>query len=160
MTTLYGALRPLEEAELRKIHEASLTILEKGGAYVEHDRVLEYLAQAGHRVDKDRKVVRFSGDRVEQLLFTFRGNLNRRLRGKTLSVSVDCGAMQVYNFETGRPRPVRMRDLIDVPRLADALEHVDEAGTLVMVPDMPDRLWDFYDHRYAWIYTSKTGAAG
>lgn len=160
MTSLYGALRPFEEAQLRKIHQASLTILEKAGAYIAHDGVLEYLAEAGYRVDKTRKIVRFPADKVEHLLMTFRGNLNRRLRGETISVSVDCGAQQVYDYATGRPRPVRMRDLIDVARLTDALEHIDEAGTLVMVPDMPPPLWDLYNHRYAWTYTRKTGGGG
>ena len=160
MTSLYGTLRPFEEAQLHKIHRASLTILEKAGAYVAHDKVLDYLADAGYCVDKDRKIIRFPGDMVEQLLTTFRGNLNRRLRGETLSVSIDSGAQHVYDYDTGRPRPVKMCDLIDVPRLADALEHIDEAGTLVMLPDMPPQLCDLYDHRYAWTYTHKTGGGG
>lgn len=160
MTSLYGALRPFEEAQLRKIHEASLTILEKAGAHVAHDQVLDHLAQAGYDVDKDKKLVRFQGNKVEELLASFRGNLNRRLRTDTISVSVDAGGQNVYDHATGRPRPVKMRDLIDVARLTDALEHVDEAGTLVMVPDMPPQLWDLYDHRYAWTYTHKTGGGG
>ena len=41
MTSSYGVLRPFEEAQLCKIHQASLTILEKGGAYVAHDTVLD-----------------------------------------------------------------------------------------------------------------------
>jgi len=160
MTSLYGALRPFEEAQLRKIHEASLTILEKAGAYVAHEQALDCLAKAGYQIDRDKRIVRFQGDRVEKLLATFRGDLNRRLRTDTISVSVDAGGQKVYDYATGRPRPVKMRDLIDVARVANALEHVDEAGTLVMVPDMPPQLWDLYDHRYAWTYTHKTGGGG
>jgi trimethylamine---corrinoid protein Co-methyltransferase len=160
MTSLYGALRPFEEAQLRKIHHASLTILEKAGAYVAHDAVLDCLAQAGYQVDRGRRIVRFAGDQVEHVLTTCHGDLNRGLRGDTMSVSVDCGGQQVYDYPTGRPRPVKMRDLIDVARIADGLEYIDEAGTLVMVPDMPPQLWDLYDHRYAWTYTSKTGGGG
>jgi trimethylamine--corrinoid protein Co-methyltransferase len=160
MASLYGTLRPFEESQLRKIHEASLTILEKAGAFIAHDKVLEHLVDAGYRVDKDQKLVRFPSDRVEQLLTGFSGDLNRTLRGQTLSVSVDSGAQQVYDYDTGRPRPVEMRDLIDAPRVADALEHIDEAGTLVMVPDMPPQLWDLYNHRYAWNYTHKIGGGG
>ena len=146
MTSLYGTLGPFEESQLRKIHEASLTILEKAGAFVAHDQVLEHLADAGYRVDKDRKLVRFQSDRVEQLLTGFSGDLNRRPRGQTLSVSVDSGAQDVYDYDTGQPRPVEMRDLVDAPLVTDALEHIDEAGTLVMVPDMPAQLWDLYNH--------------
>ena len=160
MTSLYGILRPFEESQLRQIHQASLTILEKAGAYVAHDRVLDYLAAAGYHVDRAKKLVRFPGDRVEALLTSFRGDLNRRLRGDTISVSVDAGGQNVYDYATGRPRPSRMQDLIDAARLADALEHVDEAGTLVMASDMPPQLWDLYHHRYAWTYTHKSGGGG
>ncbi len=160
MTSFYGALRPFEDTQLRKIHQASLTILEKAGAYVAHPRALEHLAVAGYRVDLAARRVWFAGDRVEELLMNFRGNLNRRLAGPTLSVSMDCGAQQIYDYASGRPRPVVFQDLADVARLADGLEHVDEAGTLVMQPDMPPSLWDLYDHRYAWAYTSKAGGGG
>lgn len=157
---MYGALNPFARSDLRKIHDASLVILEKAGAFVAHDRVLDCLDAAGWRVDRDQQIVRFDGDRIEHLLTTFRGDLNRKLRGTTLSVSIDSGAQAAYDFATRRNRPVEMRDLVDVPRLADGLEHVDEAGTLVMVPDMPPPLWDLYNHRYAWTYTRKTGGGG
>jgi trimethylamine--corrinoid protein Co-methyltransferase len=137
MASLYGTLRPFEDSQLRKIHEASLTILENAGAFIAHDEVLERLADAGYPVNKDQKLVRFPSDSVEQLLTGFSGDLNRTPRGETLSVSIDSGAQNIYDYDTGRPRPVTMRDLIDAPRVADALEHIDEAGTLVMVPDMP-----------------------
>ena len=117
MASLYGSLSPFDESQLRKIHEASLTILEKAGAFVAHDKVLEHLADAGYPVDKDRKLVRFPSDRVEQLLTGFSGDLNRRLRGQTLSVSVDSGAQNVYDYDTGRPRAAVMRDLINAARV-------------------------------------------
>ena len=160
MASLYGSLKPFHNNELRRIHEASLSILEKAGAYVDHHTVLDRLAAAGHRVDHARKTVRFRPDQVEALLTSFRGDLNRNLRGETLSVSVDCGTQKIYCYKTGRPRPAEMADLIDVARMADALDHIDEAGTLVMVPDIPPQLTDLYDHRYAWTYTHKTGGGG
>ena len=69
---------------------------------------------------------------VEQLLTTFRGSLDRKVRQETISVSADCGSQRVYDHDAGRSRPVAMRDLIDVARVTDAPEHVDEAGTLVI----------------------------
>jgi trimethylamine---corrinoid protein Co-methyltransferase len=160
MTSLYGALKPFATEQLRCIHEASLTILERAGAYVGHQGVLDRLQAAGYPIDRERKRVRFPADRVEQVLRDFKGDLDRHPRRETISVSMDSGSQQVYDYTSGRPRPVTMHDLIDVPRLADALEHVDEAGTLVMHPDMPPQLWDLYDHRFAWTYTSKTGGGG
>ena len=46
MASLYGVLNPFAPSELRKIHQASLTILEKAGAFVAHDRTLDCLAAA------------------------------------------------------------------------------------------------------------------
>ncbi|NQU12275.1 trimethylamine methyltransferase family protein [bacterium] len=160
MASLYGALNPFAPSDLRKIHHASLAILDQAGAFVAHEPTLDCLAAAGWRIDRDRQIVRFDGDRVEHLLTAFRGDLNRGPRRETLSVSVDSGSQAVYDYATRRHRPVGMRDLVDVPRLADGLEHVDEAGTLVMVPDMPPPLWDLFNHRYAWTYTRKTGGGG
>ena len=107
MTSLYGALRPFEEAQLRQIHQASLTILEKAGAYVAHDGVLDHLAEAGYLVDRDRKLVRFQDDRVEELLTTFRGNLNRRLRGDTITRSASTPADRTsMTTPPGAPGPL------------------------------------------------------
>lgn len=46
----------------------------------------------------------------------------------------------VWDFRLGRARPTEPRDMVDMPRLVQALPHIDGAGTLVAPNDIPGTL--------------------
>jgi trimethylamine--corrinoid protein Co-methyltransferase len=61
-------LRVLNPAEIEKLHEATLDILEEPGITISHSRMLEKMAQAGAKVDAVNARVRFPRAMVDELL--------------------------------------------------------------------------------------------
>ncbi|MBV5335612.1 hypothetical protein JZU48_00895, partial [bacterium] len=71
--------------------------------------------------------------------------------------SADCGAQHIWDYATRRARPVVARDFADVPRLVQALKHIDAAGTLVHAMEVPPQVADMIAYRHMWNHTEKKG---
>ena len=63
---MHNLLKLLSSSQVRKIHEASMAILEKVGVVFEEERALELFGNAGASVNNE--VVRLSSGMVEDLL--------------------------------------------------------------------------------------------
>ena len=61
-------LRALSDAEVEKLHEKTLELLEKVGVYVKHEEAIAVLKKAGARVDEASGRVRFPAAMVRELL--------------------------------------------------------------------------------------------
>ena len=156
--SLWGQLDPWNEKDLERIHQASLQILEKTGVQVENDTILDILDSTGAHVDRDRRVVKFDAARVQERLDKAPGSWDRHAGTPgPFSVSADCGSSFVWDYNTRRPRAVVPRDLIDAPRLVQALEHIDEVGNLVFTAEIPAVVLDLIAYRQLWNHTEKKG---
>ena len=78
---LYGQLNPWTDDDLGRIHRTSLQILERTGVQVQHDEVLEILEATDAKVDRDRRVVRFPADMVEDRMRNASGSWDRVKKG-------------------------------------------------------------------------------
>ncbi len=158
---LYGQLNPWTDDDLARIHKASLRILERTGVQVQHDEVLDILENSDAVVDRDRRVVRFPGDVVEDRMRNSPGSWDRRKGGPgRFSVSVDSGGDKIWDYRTRRPRPSEPRDLVDVPRVVQAMDNIDEAGNLVRLAEIPPNVEDLILYRHMWNHTEKRGGGG
>jgi trimethylamine--corrinoid protein Co-methyltransferase len=184
---LYGQLNPWTDDDLGRIHRTSLQILERIGVQVQHDDVLEILEATDAKVDRDRRVVRFPADMVEDRMRNAPGSWDRVKKGispisrdqpsmdaffpgvgqkldlspfSRFSVSVDSGGEKIWDYRTRRPRSSTPRDLVDVPRLVQAMENIDEAGNLVRFAAIPPNVEDLVLYRHMWNHTEKTGGGG
>ena len=63
----------LSEDDITRIHEATLTILERVGVEVPHEDMLTRFADAGARVDRGRKRVLIPAALVDECLHLFEG---------------------------------------------------------------------------------------
>ena len=161
MPTLHGRLAPWEPEDLQLLHEAALAILEKTGVRVDDVAVLEALEADGARVDHAGRIVRFDPVMVEERMRHAPGSWDRGAASPgEFSVSADCGAANVWDCLTRAPRPATVRDLVDVPRLVQALPHIDAAGALVFVPELPTEVCDLFLYRHMWQHTDKQGGGG
>jgi len=161
MATLHGLLRPWSDEELQSIHQASLSLLETTGVYVASDDVVDILQATDAKVDRDSRIVRFPRDMVEWRLQNAPGCWDRRVGAVgRFSVTADCGASMVWDYDLRRPRATRPSDLVDVPRLVQALPHIDGAGALVACDEIPAGLRDLIYCRNRMIHCRKGGGGG
>ncbi len=160
MPGLYGRLEPFTDADYRRLHEATLSILEKVGLYVDHHEVLERSKLAGARVDFDTKIVKFPGDLIECNLKNCKNSLDRRPRPKTMRFSCDGGSGFVHDYESGKRRGATVKDLQDFCRLLDALENIDETSFPIFPSEVPYLMLDLVINRHTWANTFKGGGGG
>jgi len=133
-------LRLLSEDDLKKIHSASLRILETTGMLVDHDGARDLLEAAGAKIDHQKGQVRFPPELVEEKLkliprqqvyygrtteydFTLSrdGDIYARVAG---------GATGYIDLTSGEHRRAQLADWKEFVTLADALPNIHAIATL------------------------------
>jgi len=122
----------LEQDELERIHEATLTLLEQTGIYATSQRFLGQCAQLGLKVEGER--VYFPRDLVAKALAAAPSKFSTWGRDKKYEIK--WGEKKAYNHtcvgtpfildqQNGEKRDVLLQDLEDFVRVADALPNTD-----------------------------------
>lgn len=128
-----GQYRPLAEADVQRVHEAALQVLERTGVEVVESECRDILGAAGARLDKGRDRVFLSRELVEGalkqanrdvVLYSQNGRTDLHLRGKRVHLGTGGAAVQVLDPETGLARESRLRDLYDIGRLVETLDNI------------------------------------
>ncbi|NIM05253.1 MAG: trimethylamine methyltransferase, partial [Armatimonadetes bacterium] len=126
-----GRYKPLTEEEVERIHETSMSVFEDIGLEVNNKAARHLFQQAGARVDGDR--VTFSREMVMELIgkAPSRVNLCGRdsrhdlaLESKRVHLGTGGTALNILDIHTAEKRPATVRDMADLARLCDALDHV------------------------------------
>lgn len=136
----------LEEAQIRRLHAAALTILERTGVVVPHRETLSRLAEAGAVVDPAAQRVRLPPEVVESLV----AGATRRfsLYGRDVSRKAVFGsgcrnynsiAGEAYWIDRpgGRRRFCTLEDVAAAARCADGLEHITMVGAMADPHELP-----------------------
>ena len=141
----------LSKDEVIQVHKAALEILGNPGIKVQHDEALDILRRGGAEVSEADQIARIPPHLVEYALnhaprfFTLCGRDPKHdLKSGTGEVSFSSGhgATFVIDFETGERRPATKKDLEDVVRLHDALEHTHLIFPEVYPQDVPPKALD------------------
>jgi len=130
-----GLYKPLLEKDIETIHNASLTILEKTGVTYESglDDTLEMLQKAGATIDHDRARIYFPrGLIMEQaekaparvVLYGRREENDLDLTENQVHMGTGGAAIKILDLETGECRASRLRDIYQIGRLVDGLNHI------------------------------------
>jgi len=130
-----GIYKPLAENDVERIHEASLTILEKTGFTYESglDGTLVMLASAGAHVDGEASRIYFPRDLVmaqtarapaRVTLYSRDGRNDLDLTGDKVHLGTGGAAVNILDLETGDLRPSTLNDLYQLGRLVDRLENI------------------------------------
>jgi trimethylamine--corrinoid protein Co-methyltransferase len=135
-----GQYQPLTEEQVRRIHEASLNVLQQTGIRVDNEEVLALFCKAGASVDGNRvriphAMVEEAVDKVpSQVLLAGRDPAHDLLlEDKRVYAGTGGSPTQVLDPGAETVRPGTLSDLADIVRLADALEHVD----FIVIPLYP-----------------------
>jgi trimethylamine--corrinoid protein Co-methyltransferase len=142
-----GQYKPLAEADVQRIHQAALTVLERTGVEVLESECRHVLGYAGARVDKAQDRVFFPRRMVEQalagvnrecVLYSKDGRTDLHLRGKRVHLGTGGAAVHVLDLETGRLRESTVRDLYDIGRLVETLDNIHFYLRPVVARDVPN----------------------
>ena len=136
----------LTDDQIRKIHEASLAILDRVGVVVPHKETVARLSDRGARVDDDGQRVRLPADLVDWAL----GACGKQftLYGRDLSKTAEFGVgKRNYNSAAGQAswlespggtrRYAALADVATATRLGDALDAITMPGAMADPYELP-----------------------
>jgi len=144
-------IRFLSRSDVEAIHAASLEVLEGTGVLVKNPHAVELLEEAGCRIES--QVVHMPSSLVEECLKKAPSSIGLHLRDGDGSLQVggdnviyNPGSAAIYfiDRDTGEMRRALSRDLFQLVRLVDALEHVHAQSTAIVPEDVPEAISDLY----------------
>jgi trimethylamine---corrinoid protein Co-methyltransferase len=142
-----STLTLMSDDDIRAIHQATVDILGTCGVLIENRRMLDFLAERGLPVDRERGIVQFPAQRVADALasvprrfdvFNREGALAFTLGDGTPRVAAGHNAVFWVDSETGETRASTVADVALCARLCEQLEQIDMIGIPVMPQDVPD----------------------
>jgi trimethylamine--corrinoid protein Co-methyltransferase len=128
-----------------KIHELSLRILDEIGIPIQSERAIEILEAAGCRIDRSSDKVFIPKDVVMKALkaavprfslYDRSGTNEIPIGGDTVAFMSGAAAIRVKDLD-GTYRSPTLKDLSDMTRMQDSLEHIDVVHELVEPGDAP-----------------------
>jgi trimethylamine--corrinoid protein Co-methyltransferase len=162
-------LELLEPADLDRIVDEGMTILEQVGVFVENQEALGLLGDSGAKVDPSQNRVHIPRDLVEKCLKTAPVHIQvydrdgvLRLDLKDDNVHFDPGsaALRIFDPALGKPRDALTADLVRLVRLVEELPHFKAQSTAVISSDVPKDIGDRYRLLIALSYGTKPVVTG
>ena len=135
--------------DCRRIHEATLTLLEKTGVEVRYQPALDAFAAAGARVDGTR--VRFDRGLVEKALESAPRTWEVRSRGRDEVIVLEDGksyfgtgsdCIYVRDPESGERRRITNADIEGLAALSELLPNIDFVMSMGLPGDVPQEVDD------------------
>jgi trimethylamine--corrinoid protein Co-methyltransferase len=141
-----NATQLVDKDGFKRIHEASLDILETVGIRIYSQAALELLKEHGARVDKEKMVARIPRDLVQKSIQSAPKEYNLHARNPKYDLLMDgshlyftfdgCG-VQTIDLDSGKRRAARKQDIVDCARLANILPGVGYFTPSVAPQDVP-----------------------
>jgi trimethylamine--corrinoid protein Co-methyltransferase len=157
-------LRILGDKDIERIHEASLTVLEKTGIKVWEPKAVKLLSDAGANVDETTGRVRFPRELVKASLRNAPKEFTLAGRSKEHDLRLEAGksyfgtlgtAPLIIDLETKVRRTAIKKDLINLSKIADALEGPRYFHTMVTPSDVRPMVADLHRWDTVFRHTAK-----
>ena len=159
-----GQYKPLSQRDIERIHEASLTVLERTGIEVMPSECRELLRAAGAKVDDSANRVFLPRQMVKKALSCAPKTV--RLYGRDPKHDMVLGDTRVYmgtggaavkvlDLESGATRESTLQDVALFGRMADALDNIHFYLRACVARDIPVELLDINTYYAAAVNTTK-----
>ena len=157
-------LEVLTPEEARKIHDATLWIIEHVGVRFPSRRALEIWEANGATVDHDKKIVRAKPQLIEDalkkcppkyILAARDPQQDCSLDGNHVYLGTDGCGVEVIDIETGQKRTSCLSDVRDISRVADATEEVGFHWVPVSAQDTPVEARGLHEIKAVWENSTK-----
>jgi trimethylamine---corrinoid protein Co-methyltransferase len=157
-------LEILTPAEVKKIHDATLHIIEHVGVRFPSKRALEIWQANGATVDFERKIICVKPQIIEDALkkappiYHLAARDSRQdlpLDGNHVFVGTDGCGVEVIDIQTGQRRMSKLSDVRDISRIADDTEEVAFHWVPVSAQDMPAETRGLHEIKAIWENSTK-----
>jgi len=155
--------RRLTDEQCRKLHHASLEILERTGVRLYHQPAIDVLRDAGVRVSEGNRV-RIPPVLIERALETVpreivlydrHGNPALHLGGYRNYFGTGSDCLNIVDHRTGQRRKPVLQDVVEGITLCDALPGIDFVMSMFLPTDVPDVATDRYQMAVMLSHTTK-----
>ena len=162
-----GQYKPLTDEEVRRIHEASLAVLERTGVRVDEPEALALFKEAGANVRENR--VRLSQSLVEDAIDQAASKVvlagrdpqhDLILEDARVHIGTGGAALQVLDLETGEIRKALLSDVGDMARIVDALDNIHFFLIPIYPTDLPEDQVEISKYYASLANTTKHVQAG
>jgi trimethylamine--corrinoid protein Co-methyltransferase len=159
-----GQYRPLKEKDVSRIHEASLTVLERTGIEVFPSEAREIFREAGARIDESTNRVFIPPAMAEDALASARNEVvlygrdpkhTITLGGKRVYMGTGGAAVKVLDLKTQHVRESTLADVANIGRLVDALDNIHFYLRACVARDIPSEQLDLNTYYAALTNTTK-----
>jgi trimethylamine---corrinoid protein Co-methyltransferase len=153
----------LSEEQVRRIHWASLEILERFGARVHLQEAVDLLRGGGAEV-RDGNLVRVPCGMVERafatvprrvVLYDRAGQPAMRLEGQRCFYGPGSDCLHIVDHRTGDRRKPVLQDVVDGTVVCDALPDIDFIMSMVLPTDVDQAVADAYQARAMLSHAAK-----
>jgi trimethylamine--corrinoid protein Co-methyltransferase len=157
-------LSVLSPDEVRKIHNATLEVIETVGVRFPSEKALDVWEAHGAGVDRESQIVKAPGDLIEAALrqappayaLAARDPLqDLPLDGNHVFVGTDGCGVEVLDLYTGEKRRSCLQDVVEIARVADALEEVAFHWVAVSAQDRPPETRGLHELKAIWENSTK-----
>ena len=157
-------LEILTTEEIKKIHAATLWIIEHVGVRFPSKRALEIWEANGATIDHEKRIVRVKGDLIEEALtkcppiYSLAArdpDQDLLLDGNHVFLGTDGCGVEVIDLETAQKRTSCLRDIQEIVRVADATPEVAFHWVAVSAQDMPVEARGLYEIKSVWENSTK-----
>ncbi len=157
-------LEILTPQEVKRIHDATLHIIENVGVRFPSQKALEIWEAHGASVDHDRMIVKARPVLIEEALKTCPPVYPLAARdpaqdlpldGNHVYVGTDGCGVEVLDIQSGQLRTSYLQDVADIARLADATEEVAFHWVPVSAQDMPPETRGLHEIKAIWENSTK-----
>jgi trimethylamine--corrinoid protein Co-methyltransferase len=154
----------LSPAEVQKIHDATLDIIENVGVRFPSKRALDIWEANGARVDRESMIVKAKPHLIESALKNAppKYKLCARdpqqdlfLDGNHVYVGTDGCGVEIVDIQSGERRTSRLQDVGEVARVADAMEEVGFHWVALSAQDTPVETRGLHEIKAIWENSSK-----
>jgi trimethylamine--corrinoid protein Co-methyltransferase len=162
--TAHPRFEVLSPDDVRRIHTATLDLIESTGVRFPSPRALDIWAAHGATVDRATSIVRASGQLIEDALrhappaYTLAARdpgLDLPLDGRHVHLGTDGCGIEVLDAWTGERRRSSLQDVADIARVADALEEIAFHWVPVSAQDQPPETRSLHELAAIWRNSTK-----
>jgi trimethylamine---corrinoid protein Co-methyltransferase len=157
-------LEILSPEDIKKIHDATLSIIEKVGVRFPSSNALKIWEVNGATVDHEKMIVRVKPEIIESALRSCPPAYNLAARDPVQDLPLDgnhvflgtdgCG-VEVLDIETGERRTSKLQDVKNIAKIADATEEIGFHWVPVSAQDISPKTRGLHEIKAIWENSTK-----